>query len=115
MLYYENEEYKLMPFLATYTKNGEEIKWHVATKEELESFEEMGHVENLSFTEADYASDIVSHLEEVKHYPQSEFSIVSKYVFENQTVEGTTLAIKKQSEVLERGILELAMAQMGVY
>lgn len=115
MLYYENEEYKLMPFFATYTKNGEEIKWHVATKEELESFEEMGHIENLSFTEADYAPDLVLRLEEVKNYPQSEFSVVSKYVLENQIVEGTTLAIKKQGETLERSILELAMAQMGVY
>ena len=114
MLYYENDEYKLMPFLATYTHNGEEIKWHVATKGELESFEEMGHIENLSFTETDYAPDIVLRLEEVKHYPQSEFSVVSKYVFENQMVEGTTLAIKKQGEALERSILELAMAQMGV-
>lgn len=115
MLYYENEEYKLMPFLAMYTKNGEEIKWHVATKGELESFEEMGHIEGLAFAEADYAPDLVLRLEEVKNYPQSEFSIVSKYVFENQTVEGTTLAIKKQNEILERSILELAMAQMGVY
>lgn len=115
MLYYENEEYKLMPFLATYTQNGEEIKWHVATKGELESFEEMGHIENLTFEEADYAQDLLLRLEEVKNYPQSEFSVVSKYVFENQTVEGTTLAIKKQSEILEQSILELAMAQMGVY
>ena len=115
MLYYENEEYKLMPFLATYTKNGEEIKWHVATKDELESFEEMGHIEDLTFEDADYAPDLVSRLEEVKNYPQSEFSVVSKYVFENQTVEGTTLAVKKQGEILERSILELAMTQMGVY
>ena len=115
MLYYENEEYKLMPFLATYTKNGKEIKWHVATKGELESFEEMGHIEDLSFEEADYAPDLVLRLEEVKNYPQSEFSVVSKYVLENQTVEGTTLAVKKQGEILERSILELAMAQMGVY
>lgn len=115
MLYYESGEYKLMKFLATYTKNGEEIKWHVATKGELESFEEMGHIENLTFEEADYAPEIISRLDEVKNYPQSEFSVVSKYVLENQTIEGTTLAIKKQKEILERSILELAMAQMGVY
>lgn len=115
MLYYENGEYKLMPFVATYTQRGETNQQHVAKKEELELFEEMGHIEGLIFREAEYTPDLLTRLGDVKNYPQIDFATVSHYVIDNQTVDGTALAIKKQIEILEQSILESAMAQMGVY
>jgi hypothetical protein len=113
MLYQENDEYKLMPLIAKYTQYGQAHEQHVANKEDMQAFEEMGHIAGLSFADAAYSPEVVARLAEVKHYPESEYTAVAKYVFDNEVADGTTLAVKKQNQMLEQSVLDLSMMLIG--
>lgn len=115
MLYRTEDEWKLMPLVAKYHQHGESHEQHVASESELRAHEEMGHITELTFEEAIYDSETISRLDEVKGYPESEFATVEAYVLHNEVLEGTSLAIKKQLEVLEQSTLELAMMQGGLF
>lgn len=113
MLYFENDVYELMPYVASYTQHGQQHEQHVANKEDMQAFEEMGHITGLSFADATYSAEVLARLTEVKHYPESEYTAVVKYVFDNEVAEGTTLAAKKQNQMLEQSILDLSMMFAG--
>ena len=115
MLYYENNEWQLMPYIAKYHQRGEDHEQHIIDESELRAHEEAGHITELTFEEAVYDSETVSRLSEVKDYVESEFATVEKYVLDNEVLEGTSLAIKKQLEILEQSTLELAMMQGGLF
>lgn len=110
---YKEDEYKLMPHLATYEQHGETHEQYVVNKKELEAFEKMGHISKLAFEEVEYDADTLARLEEVKDYPENEFQTVAKYVEQGEIIEGTSLALKKQNELLEASIGELTMLIMG--
>ncbi len=109
MLYrdYEENEWKLMPLMATFLQHEKEHEQYVISEEELRAFEEMAHIDNLEFKEAEYDQETISRLNEVEDYPESEFATVTEYVLNDNVLEGTTLETKKQNEDLEAGILEL--------
>lgn len=113
MLYRENEEYKLIPYIATYTQNEQQHEQHVASKAEMEAFEKMGHISDLTFNDAVYDEDVEKRLDEVKDYPENEFNTVHEYVLNNNVLEGTSLSTKKQNDLLEQSILDLSMFMMG--
>lgn len=109
MLYrdYEENEWKLMPLVATFLQHREEHEQHVIDEKELRGHEEMGHIDNLEFKEAEYSQEIINRLDEVKGYPTSEPETVNEYVFNNKIADGSNLALRKQNETLEASILEL--------
>lgn len=115
MLYRENDQFKLMPFVATYTQHDEEHEQHVTEKADLEAFTELGHIQSLTFKEADYSAGQKERLEEVKEFPESELQAVAEYVLNDKVLPGTTLEAKKQKESLEQSILEIAMMQGGMF
>lgn len=110
---YKEDEYKLMPHLATYEQHGETHEQHVVDKKELQAFERMGHISKLTFKKAEYDADTLSRLGEVKDYPDSEHETVSEYVLNDKVIEGTSLALKKENERLEESLLELSMMFKG--
>lgn len=115
MLYRTDEEWKLMPLVAKYHQHGEDHEQPVIDESELRAHEEMGHITELTFEEAEYDAETVERLAEVKGYSESEFATVEAYVLHNEVLEGTSLAIKKQLETLEQSTLELAMMQGGLF
>lgn len=110
MLYrnYESEEWQLMPLIATFLQHEKEHEQYAVSEKELRTYEEMGHIDNLEFSEAEYDQEVLDRLSEVKDYPESEYQTVSEYVLENKVLKGTTLETKKQNELLESSILEIA-------
>ena len=110
---YKEDEYKLMPYLATYEQHGETHEQYVVDKSELEAFEQMGHISKLSFEKEEYDEGTLARLEEVKDYPEEDFQIVQDYVLENKVREGSPLDLKKKNESLELTILELSMMLGG--
>lgn len=115
MLYRTDEEWKLMPLVATFLQHEQEHTQYVIDETELRIHEEMAHIDELAFKPAEYPQETVNRLDEVKGYPESEFATVEAYVLHNEVLEGTSLAIKKQLEVLEQSTLELAMMQGGLF
>lgn len=113
MLYRENEEYKLMPFVATYEQNGEKHTQHVIDKEELRHFEGLGHIKNLSFEDAVYEDGVTERLKEVKGYPEREFHSVHEYVLNNNVVPNTLLAANIEKKRLEESILDISSIVLG--
>lgn len=113
MLYRSEDKFKLMPLLATYNQHGETHEQYVIKRKELQNFEEMGHITNLTFEEVVYEKDVLDRLSEVEDYPENEFQTVAKYVEQGEIIEGTSLALKKQNELLEASIGELTMLIMG--
>ena len=115
MLYrdYENQEWKLMPLTATFLQHEQEHEQYVISEVELRAHEEMAHIDELVFKDAEYDAETLSRLDEVKGYPESELITVEGYVVNNNIVAGTNLAIQKQNELLEDAIMELTMMQMG--
>ena len=115
MLYrdYEANEWKLMPLVATFLQHEKEHEQHAISEEELRAHEEMDHIDNLEFQEAKYDQETLSRLDEVKGYPASESNTVNEYVLNNNTLEGTSLALKKQNDLLEASILEMTLMFMG--
>lgn len=115
MLYrdYEKQEWKLMPLVATFLQHEQKHEKYVIDETELRAHEEMAHVDELAFEDAEYDQDMIDRLEEVKGYPESERNTVHEYVMENNIVSGTPLSISKQIETLEQAAMELAMAQLG--
>lgn len=112
MLYRDEEKFKLMPFLAKYKQHGEAVEQHVQSKGELKKFETMKHITGLTFTEAEYETGVVERLEEVENYPANQFQTVASYVIDNEIAEGTSLALKKQNDLMEESLLELTMMMM---
>lgn len=110
---YKEDEYKLMSYLATYEQHRETHEQYVVDKNELQAFEQMGHISMLSFEKVEYDTNTLSRLEQVKDYPEEDFQIVHDYVLENKVREGSPLDLKKQIETLEQAAMELAMAQLG--
>lgn len=115
MLYrdYEANEWKLMPLVATFLQHEKEHEQYAIDETELRAYEEMDHIDELKFRQAEYQQDILGRLQEVKSYPESEMQTVSEYVLNNNVLEGTGLATQKQSEMLEASILELTMMMGG--
>lgn len=112
MLYRSEDKFKLMPLLATYNQHGETHEQYAIKRKELQNFEEMGHITNLTFEEVVYEKDVLDRLSEVEDYPESEFQTVQRYVIDNEVVEGTSLVLKKQNEIIEESLLELSMMFM---
>lgn len=110
MLYrdYEANEWKLMPLVATFLQHEKEHEQYAISETELRAFEKMDHIDELEFKEAEYDQEVLDRLNEVKDYPESEFQTVSEYVLNNKILSGTTLETKKQNELLESSILEIA-------
>lgn len=106
MIYYENE-YKLMPFVASYTQSNEQIEQHVPNKEELLAYEDMGHITDLSFKSAEYTNEQQQRLTEIKDYPQSEYQTVYDYVIDNKVKQGTTLAESKNKDMLLTALADI--------
>ena len=115
MLYRTDEEWKLMPLVATFLQHEQEHAQYVIDETELRIHEKMAHIDELAFKPAEYPQETVNRLDEVKGYPESEFATVEAYVLHNEVLEGTSLAIKKQLETLERSTLELAVMQGGLF
>lgn len=104
MLYREDEEFKLMPFQATYTQHGEDHINYVVDKSELEAYEELGHIKDLSFGEADFTEEQKARLEEVKEYPESAFSEVIEYVVEGTVPRGSMIEKDKELQALRETV-----------
>ena len=113
MLYYENNEWQLMPYIAKYKQHNQEIEEYVADKTDKQTHLQVGNITDLSFKNAEYEEDTLSRLEEVKDYPEEDFQIVHDYVLENKVREGSPLDLKKKNESLERTILELSAMLIG--
>ena len=115
MLYrdYEVNEWKLMPLVATFLQHEKEHEQHAIDETELRAYEEMDHIDELEFRQAEYSQETIDRLDEVKDYPESEFETVSEYVLNDKVIEGTSLALKKQNETMEESLLELSMMVMG--
>ena len=115
MLYrdYEANEWKLMPLVATFLQHEKEHEQYAINEEELRAYEDMDHIDELKFKEAEYDQEVFVRLEEVKNYPVSEMQTVGEYVLNNNVLEGTGLATQKQNEMLEASILELTMMMGG--
>lgn len=113
MLYRTEDEWKLMPLVAKYHQHGENHEQPVIDESELRAHEEMSHITELVFEESEYDEETISRLGEVKGYPESDFAIVESYVLHGEIQEGSSLALKKQMEILEKSILETAMMNMG--
>ena len=108
MIYHDNE-YKLMPYVAKYTQHNELHEQHVPNKEELKAYEQLGHITGLTFTNAEYTDDQRQRLAEVKEYPLREYQTVYDYVIENKIKQGTTLAERKNAEMLLMALADLDM------
>lgn len=104
MLYREDEQFKLMPFQATYTQHGEDHTNYVVDKSELEAYEELGHIKDLSFEESDFTDAQNERLEEVKEYPESAFSEVIEYVVEGTVPRGSMVEKDKELQALRETI-----------
>ena len=111
MIIYENG-FKLMPYIAHFTQNGEQKEQAVADKALL-GYEAMGHIANLSFEEAIYTSDQLARLEEVKGMPKTEYQAVSEYVLEGTLQEGSALANKKHTKGIQATLDMLVFDSLG--
>lgn len=114
MLYREDEQFKLMPFKATYTQHGEEHVTHIVNKKEIQAYEEMGHISDLVIEDAVYGDDVVERLAEVADYPEREYQAVSEYVMDGKIQKGSMIDASKQREMLELSVVELSEMMMGV-
>ena len=113
MLYYENNEWQLMPYIAKYKQYNQEFEEYVADKTDKQTHLQVGNITDLSLKDADYEQDVLGRLEEVKEYPEEDFQTVHDYVIENRVREGSPLDLKKKNESLELTILELSMMLGG--
>lgn len=109
MLYRDDQGFKLAPYLAKFTQNGEEIEQLVIGKDDLESFQEIGHISNLSFEESIYAADVLSRYETIKDYPATEEAAAIQYVangsiMPNSKVE-TDVALKSMQTAIDSVIV----------
>jgi hypothetical protein len=113
MLYYENGEWQLMPYVAKYKQYNQEFEEHVTDKTDKQTHLQAGNITDLTFENAEYEQDVLNRLEEVKDYPEEDFQAVHDYVFENKVREGSPLDLKKKNESLELTVLELSMMLGG--
>lgn len=109
MLYRDEQGFKLAPYLAKFTQNGEEVEQLVIGKDDLESFQEMGHISNLSFEKSTYAADVLSRYETIKDYPATEEAAAIQYVangsiMPNSKVE-TDVALKSMQTAVDSVIM----------
>ena len=109
MLYRDDQGFKLAPYLAKFTQNGEEIEQLVIGKDDLEIFQEIGHISNLSFEESTYAADVLSRYETIKDYPATEEAAAIQYVatgsiMPNSKVE-TDVALKSMQTAVDSVIM----------
>src|SRR5699024_1033904 len=102
-----------MPLVGTFLQHEKEHEQYAISETELRAFEEMGHIDDLVFKDAEYDQETLDRLNEVKDYPENEFQTVSEYVLNNNILKGTTLETKKQNELLEESLLELTTMFMG--
>lgn len=116
MLYrdHETNEWKLMPSKATFLQHEKEHEQYVIAEDDLRPYEKMAHIDNLEFEEVDYDQDVINRLSEVNDYPESEAETVNEYVFNNNVVEGSNIALRKQNDLLEASILELTNLMGGM-
>ena len=111
MIIYENG-FKLMPYIARFTQNGEQKEQMVADKALL-GYEAMGHMANLSFEEVVYPNDQMARLEEVKEMPKNDYQAVSEYVLEGTLHEGSALANKKHAQGIQATLDMLVFDSLG--
>ena len=111
MIIYENG-FKLMPYVARFTQNGEQKEQAVADKALL-GYETMGHIANLSFEEVEYTQEQRSRLDEVADYPEIDFQAVNEYVLEGTLHEGSALANMKHAQGIQATLDMLVFDGLG--
>ena len=111
MIIYETE-FKLMPYVARFTQNGEQKEQAVADKSLL-GYEAMNHIANLSFEEVVYPNDQLARLEEVKGMSKNEYQSVSEYVLEGTLQDGSALANKKHTQTMQEMLDMLIFDSLG--
>ena len=109
----ENGNFALMAFVATYVQHGELFEQHIVNKEELEAFQELGHIQDLEFTDVTYDAGVVERLAEVSEYPDEQYQVIEAYVLRGEVSPGSALQTSKQQETLEQSILDLTLLVLG--
>lgn len=112
MLYRDEQGFKLAPYLAKYTQNGEEIEQLVSGKDDLESFQEMGHITNLSFEESTYGADVLSRYETIKDYPASEEAAAFQYVATGEIMANSKLETDMTLKSMQTAVDSVIMANL---
>lgn len=103
-----------MPLKAVFTQHGEQHTAYVVEKEEMQAYESMGHIKDLSFEGVTYPADQLERLSEVKNMPENQYQAVEEYVLEEKIQQGSMIALAKERENLELSIIELSEMMMGV-
>lgn len=112
MLYRDEQGFKLMPYLAKYTQNDEEIEQLVIGKDDLESFQEMGHISNLSFEESTYGADVLSRYETIKDYPATEEAAAIQYVATGAIMPNSKLETDTTLKTMQTAVDTVIMANL---
>jgi len=102
-----------MPLVATFLQHEKEHEQHVVNKKELRAHEEMGHIDELTFKEAEYEQVVIDRLNEVKNHPEEERTAVELYVVEGELLEGSRIQQQMQQRTLEQSFLELTSLLYG--
>lgn len=112
MIYRDEQGFKLMPYLAKYTQNNEEIEQLVIDKTDLEAFQEMGHISNLTFEESSYESDVLSRYETIKDYPASEEAAAIQYVATGDILANSKLETDMALKSMQTAVDSVIMANL---
>lgn len=112
MLYRDEQGFKLMPYLAKYTQNDEKIEQLVISKDDLESFQEMGHISNLSFEESTYEADVLSRYETIKDYPATEEAAAIQYVATREIMANSKLETDMALKSMQTAVDSVIMANL---
>lgn len=109
MLYREDGQYKLMPLKALFNQRGEEHESYVVDKKEMEAYEEMGHISNLSFEEANYSQSQMDRLSEVANFPEKDYAEVIEYVAGGSIRKGSAMEREKEVQALKEALDTLVL------
>lgn len=112
MLYRDDQGFKLAPYLAKFTQNDEETEQLVVGKDDLESFQEMGHISNLSFEESTYGADVLSRYETIKDYPASEETAAIQYVTTGAIMPNSKLETDMTLKTMQTAVDSVIMANL---
>lgn len=112
MLYRNEQGFKLMPYLAKFTQNDEEIEQLVIGKDDLEIFQEMGHISNLSFEESTYEADVLSRYETIKDYPVSEEAAAIQYVATGSIMPNSKVETDMTLKIMQTAVDSVIMANL---
>lgn len=112
MLYRDEQSFKLAPYLAKYTQNNEEVEQLVIDKTDLEAFQEMGHISNLSFEESTYGADVLSRYETIKDYPATEETAAIQYVATGEIMANSKLETDTALKTIQTAVDSVIMANL---